>query len=122
MGYEKPDLYYQPEKFGITPVGEVDWDDESCSFNITVVWQSKEDPQVFYWAQDSGCSCPAPFEGFTSLAGDGFYSVETGSKKDVIAHLLEELARVKKVNESYSWRTFDPSDDVLELVGKLVRL
>ena len=122
MGYENPDLYYQPDAFGITPVGEVDWDDESCSFNITVVWQSKEDPQVFYWAQDSGCSCPAPFEGFTSLEGNDWAEVNKGTKHECIKALLDELERVKKVNESYSWRTFDPSDDVLELVGKLVRL
>jgi len=122
MGYEKPDLYNQPEKFGITPVGEVEWDDDSWAFNFTVVWQCKEDPKVFYWAQDSGCSCPAPFEGFTSLEGNDWAEVNKGTKHECIKALLDELERVKKVNESYSWRTFDPSDDVLELVGKMVRL
>jgi len=119
MGYEKPDLYYQPEAFGLQTIGEVEWNDESYSFNFTVVWQSKEDPKVFYWAQDSGCSCPAPFEDFTSLDHDDVFK---GTKHECIKALLDELERVKKVNESYSWRTFDPSDDALELVGKLVRL
>lgn len=122
MGWYNPDLYNQPEKFGIKTIGEVEWDDESYSFNITAVWQSEEDPKLFYWASDSGCSCPSPFEGFTSLEGDSVDEVHKGTKRDVIAFLLEELERIKKVNAEYSWRRHDPSDDVLELAGKLVRL
>lgn len=122
MGYNSADIYYQPEKFGITPVGEVEWDEESYSFNITAVWQSKEDPKLFYWAQDSGCSCPSPFESYISLEGDDYDQVFKGTKHEVIRALFDELDRVKQVNESYSWRSHDPSDSVLELVGKLVRL
>jgi len=122
MGYSNPDLYHQPEAFGLRTIGEVEWDDDSYSFNITAVWQCKGDPKLFYWGSDAGCSCPAPFEGFTSLEGDAFAEVNKGTKHEVIKALLDELERVKKVNDSYSWRTFDPSDDVLELVGKLVRL
>lgn len=119
MGYDNPDLYYQPEAFGITTVGEASWDDECWQFDLTVVWQSKEDPKLFYWANDSGCSCPAPFEDFTSLDYDG---VHKGTKQEACAYLFEALDEVKKANENYSWRTYDPSDAVLELVGKLVRL
>jgi hypothetical protein len=119
MGYDNPDLYYQPEAFGITTIGEVSWHEESYEFDFTVVWQSKEDPKLFYWARDSGCSCPSPFEDYTSLDHDG---VEKGTRQEVCKALFEELDHVKKVNESYSWRTYDPSDSVLELVGKLVRL
>lgn len=122
MGWNSPDIYYQPDKFGIQTIGEVEWDDESYQFNITAVWQSKEDPELFYWASDSGCSCPSPFESFTSLEGDSYDEVFKGTKAEVIQHLLTELARVKEVNSQYSWRSHDPSDDVLELVGKLVRL
>lgn len=122
MGWHNPDLYNQPEKFGIKTVGEVEWDDESYQFNITAVWQSKEDHKMFYWAHDSGCSCPSPFEGYTCLEGDSYDEVFKGTKHEVIQALLDELDRVKKVNESYTWRTYDPSDQVLELVGKLVRI
>lgn len=118
MGYDNPDIYYQPEKFGIKPIGEVEWDDESYQFNFTVVWQSLTDPAVFYWATDSGCSCPAPFEDFTGL---DYEEVHTGTKAEAIAAILNELARVEKVNAEYSWRTYDPSPDAVELVGKLVQ-
>lgn len=122
MGYDDPDLYYQPEKFDLLTVGEVEWDGESYNFNITAVWQSKADSKLFYWASDSGCSCPSPFEAFTSLEGDGDYEVHKGTKQEVIKWLLDELERSKEYNSKYSWHTYDPSNDVLELVGKLVKL
>lgn len=122
MGWDTPDIYGQPEHFGIQTIGEASWHDESWEFDFTVVWQSKEDPTLFYWARDSGCSCPSPFESFTSLEGDDYYTVNKGTKHDVIKDLLETLEAVKKNNDEYSWRTYDPSDRVLELVGKLVRL
>lgn len=66
MGYNKPDLYFQPEKFGLVPIGEVN-DSESCySFDDLVVWHHPES-NTLYWAIDAGCSCPSPFEYFTSL-------------------------------------------------------
>lgn len=66
MGWGTPDLYNQPEAFGLESFGSVDhgggWD-----FNIFAVWRSVEDPALFYWGTDSGCSCPSPFENQTSL-------------------------------------------------------
>jgi hypothetical protein len=47
-------------------VGSVD-DAGSYEFNTLLVLQNKKTKQVFY-AQDSGCSCPVPFEGFQSEA------------------------------------------------------
>lgn len=65
MGYYDADVYYQPEKFGLTLLDEID-DPQACySFDILAVWQH-EDGRLF-WASDSGCSCPSPFEDFTSL-------------------------------------------------------
>lgn len=122
MGWNNPDLYNQPEKFGIKTIGDVEWDDESYQFNMTVVWQSETDPTLFYWASDSGCSCPSPFEGFTSLEGDSYDEVFKGTKQQVIEFLFTELERKKEANRKYSWRTFDPSYQVLGLVGKLVQL
>lgn len=65
MGYGKPDVYYQPEAFGLTPVAEMDEDDASYSFDLFVVW--KHNTGNLYWGTDVGCSCPSPFEDITSL-------------------------------------------------------
>lgn len=64
MGWGEPDVYYQPEKFGLTIVAEVD-PSEEYEFDITAVWKH-EDGRVF-WGQDSGCSCPSPFEGYNNI-------------------------------------------------------
>lgn len=53
-------IYYHPEKFSLEPVAELETG-RSYEFETTVVW--KRDDGKFFWAQDSGCSCPTPFEG-----------------------------------------------------------
>jgi hypothetical protein len=65
MGYRTPDVYHQPEHFGLTPIGSIDDPNASYSFDDLIVWQHT-DGRIF-WAQDAGCSCPSPFEDFTSL-------------------------------------------------------
>lgn len=42
-------------------VAEVDWDHEAYQFNMTRVYAHKTTGELFY-ATDSGCSCPSPFE------------------------------------------------------------
>jgi hypothetical protein len=54
-------IYYDPEKFGLTTVGEIDWSDGCYQFDLTVVWKRDFDGR-FVYAEDSGCSCPSPFE------------------------------------------------------------
>lgn len=54
-----------PEKYGLTPIGHL-YDPWACySFDDLCVWKH-EDGRVF-WATDSGCSCPSPFEDCKSL-------------------------------------------------------
>ena len=53
-------LYSNPEKFGLTVVGEVDWSDGNYNFDITAVYR-RVDGHLAY-AEDAGCSCPSPFE------------------------------------------------------------
>lgn len=86
MGYLKPDPYSQPEKFGLTPVGSVDWyGSEACyEFSVTEVWWNEEEKQ-FYWADDGGCSCNSPFEFFSE--GD----LMKGKWSDVMNHLNNQL-------------------------------
>lgn len=60
------DPYSAPEKHGLTMLGEVDWDDEPYQFDMTAVWRDADGG--LYWADDSGCSCPSPFEDLTSIS------------------------------------------------------
>lgn len=53
-------IAYDPEKFGCRVVAEYDTAD-SYEFDTVKVWQHIETGRVFA-AQDSGCSCPTPFE------------------------------------------------------------
>jgi hypothetical protein len=80
MGYYLPDLYYQPERFGLTVVGVIEWTDEAYQFDMTAVWVDADG--WVYWADDSGCSCPSPFETFNKL-GDA----SKGTKWEALTHL-----------------------------------
>lgn len=87
MAWGTPDLYNQPEAFGLEGFGDVDRGG-SYEFDIFAVWRSIEDPSLFYWGTDSGCSCPSPFEDHTSLGStDG-----KGTARDA-AEALKAWAR-----------------------------
>lgn len=58
-------IYDYPEKHGLTLVEAIDDPDACYSFGIFALWRH-EDGRLFY-AQDSGCSCPSPFETYDSL-------------------------------------------------------
>lgn len=63
MSYTDP--YSKPEAYGLEIIGSIEWDDEPYEFDMTVVWRDKE-TGILYYANDSGCSCPSPFEDFSS--------------------------------------------------------
>jgi hypothetical protein len=81
MGYDS-DIYYTPEKFGLTVVREFDEPGLSYEFNLFVIW--KDGNGQYCWAEDSGCSCPTPFEGITSKD-----DLATGSYDDALRHMAE---------------------------------
>lgn len=54
-------IYDAPEKFGLTTIGEIDYSTGCYEFDLTVVW--RDAPGQLYYGDDSGCSCPSPFEG-----------------------------------------------------------
>lgn len=58
-------VYYEPEKFGLTVVGELEYSSGDYEFDTRVVWQHADGK--FYTARDSGCSCPVPFEDYQTL-------------------------------------------------------
>ena len=60
------DVYYSHDIFGLEKVGEAYEADLSYEFNLFCVW--KDASGQLYWAHDSGCSCPSPFEDYTSVA------------------------------------------------------
>jgi hypothetical protein len=60
-------------------VGDVEWDDEYYQFNLTRVY--REDDGSFRWSDDSGCSCPMPFESHS----EGDYA--KGNKYELLNYL-----------------------------------
>lgn len=57
--------YYHPEKFGLEIVGTAELEDEPYQFDLLVVWRDVDGN--LYYAHDTGCSCPSPFEEFNSV-------------------------------------------------------
>lgn len=86
MAWDEPDVYHQPEKFGLTVVAEVDAG-ASYEFDMTVVWKH-EDGRLF-WATDSGCSCPSPFEAYTSL--DDLSVLDATDYRILQSHVLGQV-------------------------------
>ena len=52
-------VYYDPAKFGLEIVAELDAD-LSYEFDMVIVWRDRAGD--LWAAADSGCSCPTPFE------------------------------------------------------------
>lgn len=58
-------VYYDPQDFDLNVEGSFDWAEPDWSFDMLVVWS---DERGQYWVgQDSGCSCPSPFEDVTDV-------------------------------------------------------
>lgn len=125
MGYDTPDLYNQPEAFGLTEVDELNDPDASWSFDKFVVWKSEDG---YYWGVDAGCSCPSPFERHTSLS----YANEITSLDEFETDVKNWFNGVAPYTSDYSERTNWDSDklpakfqslkaDAMELIRKVSR-
>ena len=80
MGYYgTPDVYYNPEEFGLKQLLHIDVGG-SYEFDMFTVWYDENGK--LYWAADSGCSCPSPYEDYTSLD-----KLDTGTRRDAIEAL-----------------------------------
>lgn len=55
--------YYAPEKMGLEILATIE-DEPNWDFDIMAIWT---DGSRLYWANDSGCSCPTPFEDYNNL-------------------------------------------------------
>lgn len=86
VGYNMPvegdRPYNAPKSFGLVWVGELDYSSGSYEFDLTAVWWDPE-AQTFRWADDSGCSCPSPFEDLWTLE-----EAEHGPLKRLREHLI----------------------------------
>jgi hypothetical protein len=59
-------VYYNPDKWGLEVIADLELYEPNYSFDTVVAWRHVESGEV-YWAWDSGCSCPIPFENYKSL-------------------------------------------------------
>ena len=84
-----------------TEVCSVEWSGESWEFDLTAVFESKETGMLFY-AEDSGCSCPIPFE---EMSFD--YLKPILRLQDWIDHT------VSRMNDKYRRSDYDPTDQVV---------
>lgn len=98
MGYDDPDVYHQPEKFGLEQVTEIDYSDGSYCFDTRVVWRHKETGKL-YTARDSGCSCPSPFESYNSIESLSPFNLEE----------LENEVKKQRSEES-EWSHYEGDD------------
>jgi hypothetical protein len=59
-------IYYSPEHFELEPVAEIDYSDGDYCFDLRVVWAHRPSGRLLT-ARDSGCSCPSPFEDYSTI-------------------------------------------------------
>ncbi len=111
MGWDSKDVYYDPKHFGLTSLGSVEWEEPNWSFNFSVVW--KDDNGVFYWGDDSGCSCPSPFQGVTKD------DLSSGTAHGAAAY-LQEKAETYGSNGYGDRNKSDLDADVADLISKIM--
>lgn len=71
-------VYYDPQKFGLRILCNLDGECDEYEYNTFLVFVHEESERV-YWAQDSGCSCPTPFE-------DCFFNSPDDTNMDEVTH------------------------------------
>ena len=116
MGWDSPDVYYQPEHFGLTVVGSVQWGEPDYDFHITAVWFDAD--KHFFVASDSGCSCPSPFEDFETVESLG----KAMSKWEAASELLRRLQNYLDDSYESEDEKSEAISDVSDLVAKIVRV
>jgi hypothetical protein len=77
-------VYDSPEKYGLELVGSTEWSDEAYQFDMTAVFRDAEGQ--LYYADDSGCSCPSPFENYI-----GIEDLTKASRHEVLKHLANQV-------------------------------
>jgi hypothetical protein len=103
-GYDN-NVYYNPEQCGLRLIGELEDANADYSFDTIIVVQDIASGRV-YAGQDSGCSCPTPFEDVHSLGDLTEIRTDDELRAFVKAHegyvnwpLAEQQALYRKVRE-----------------------
>lgn len=78
-------IFSDPEGFGLTLLGEVDFSDGCYEFDYTAVWRTSDGALVY--ADDAGCSCPSPFE------DTGVNELIVCTPAELQAHLEDQAGR-----------------------------
>ena len=68
MSFEN-NVYYSPDKSGLSNIVTLDEPGRSYDYRTLIVVQDNKTGRVFY-AEDSGCSCPTPFEDYIFISAD----------------------------------------------------
>lgn len=99
--------YYHPEKLGLNKVVDLDFSDGCYQFDLTAVW-TKEGEKKFFWADDSGCSCPSPFENVNTIE-----ELQTGGFKQIRDHLTARF------DGEYSYGSYVKITELHPVIEKL---
>ena len=105
------DVYYDPEKFGLTTIGEADFSSGSYEFDLFVVWQDNATGDLL-WGQDSGCSCPSPFD------FQGVGDLTRGTPHEAAAAIQARLAERDEYDIKYGYGETEAAD----LIAKIMAL
>jgi len=91
--------YYNPKECGLEIFDEVETGG-SYEFDTLVIFKKLDDNTLWY-AQDSGCSCPTPFESFNSLASLKSITLDTfhGFDEALKNHYNIEINKYIEVKE-----------------------
>lgn len=99
-------LYSTPEGQGFRTIATACWSEESYQFDVTVLFQHIASG-AFYLGSDSGCSCPAPGENWSTM---------------------EDLTRVRKLQDLIDYleetktaclNAYTSEDEVARLTGEV---
>lgn len=92
--YWDSNVYYNPESFGLEVVGSIQ-EEPDYDFHILSVWRHTE-TGVMYWATDSGCSCPTPFEDYNTL--EDLNRLKTVREYSAFKRAVKDFAPYRPIN------------------------
>lgn len=104
--------YSTPEAYGLATVGEVEWGDGCYSFDLTVVWRDTTTGALYY-ADDSGCSCPTPFQ---DTGRDDLTLIDR--PQTLIDHINERISELYEWNETENERAKGDAGQLVQKVRK----